>query len=686
MTLAKRTLQHPGARPLAWFLLVAVVAGTSSLVATPAGAQEQEARSAVVLDFVSDASGGALLGRSAGAAMALQLTERKYVVRSRAEVIDAVTRLGVKAPYEPDEIRSLAAEVDARQVITGRVLSVEEKAGPPAVAKVILRVEVYDGATGDLVNGAVVEGVEEGTGAGREDRDPLRDTAVERAIARALTQVEARVLLSAAILQWRPTTNEVVLNRGSRNGVTRGMMFDIYRVVTDPANAAVNKQVKVGRVRVVRVSADDSDGVVENADQGVSNTDMLRQVFVLPEVVIGASGDSRIASAADAPKRGGKGLGGILGGLLGTIGGVGLLALLLSMNENTNRDSPTVDPANGAYLQQATPGQNPAVVVRWGDRDWSPPPNFIGGYFIYRGQSENFAANESEAVGVVAGASQRVFSDDPTWNHLQTTIPIRFSYQSGEDIEEVEEDLDVQIVHQSVQPGQTYYYKVRRIGPPTIITPPTLIGSSRDATSRSAAARRQWMQARAHGRVLTSGGNIRVTALNRRVTRSRRQVTAITPGPNYDTTLTPEDDNDLGLSSDIGLSDASSAVGPITYLVPPELRAPSDNNQAQTVDNIAFEYQGVLGATEYVLQIATNINFAPVVFQSANLQTTASSVLSFAYNSSQAGFVPLAANTTYFWRVGTRSRFRNQPLPQPDGYVFSSVYTFTTADQPPAAP
>ncbi|NUQ00935.1 MAG: DNA cytosine methyltransferase [Armatimonadetes bacterium] len=121
-------------------------------------------------------------------------------------------------------------------------------------------------------------------------------------------------------------------------------------------------------------------------------------------------------------------------------------------------------------------------------------------------------------------------------------------------------------------------------------------------------------------------------------------------------------------------------------IVPPDLRAPSDNNQAQRVNDVTFEFQGVLGATEYVVQISRNVNFSPLVFQSASIQTTASTVLSFRYNNAQAGFSSLASNTTYFWRVGARSTFRNQPAPRPDGYVFSRVFTFTTADQPPAAP
>ncbi|MCC7491623.1 MAG: hypothetical protein IT204_04720 [Fimbriimonadaceae bacterium] len=648
-------------------------------VATPpAQAQERAARTAAVLEFGSDVAAGALVGRAAQSTLSLQLAERQYTVWSRSQVVDAVNRLGIKPPLEPDEVRALAKELDAREVFSGRVLSIEDRAGPPASVRVVLRIEVYDGATGDLVNGAVVDGMETATGGG--EPETLRYTAVERATARALTQIESRTLLTAAILSVSPA-GLALLNRGSRAGMSKGMLFDIFRAQTSREDPTQTVQVKVGRVRVTTVSPDDAEADIIDAPQGVQNNDQLRQVFVLPETTV--SGPS-----AATPPRGGKGLGGLLAGVLGTVAGVGLLLLLFSMNENTVRDAPVVDPSTGAYLRQSTPGQNPSVVVQWGDRDFAPPPNYIGGYFIYRGQSENFAAIESEAIGVTAGAAQRNFADDPTWNHIQTTIPVRFQIIQGDSADQIEEDVDVEIVHQSPQPGQTYFYKVRRIGPPSVLTPPSLIDNSsgnRMFDPRASRSRSAQLRARAKGMVLQSGGNIRVTRHNRTVTRLR-QTTSIPPGPNYDTTLNPEDDNDLGLSNDIGLSDASAAVGPVTYIVPPELRAPSDNNQAQRIDDISFEYQGQLGVTEYVLQVARNINFSPLIFESAPIQTTASTVLSFRYNSGQAGFVTLAPNSSYFWRVGARSRFRNQALPQPENWVFSRVFTFTTADQPPTAP
>ena len=205
MTLAKRTLQHPGTRPLAWLLLSALLTVTWGVAPTRAGAQEVEARSAVVLDFGGDTTGGALLGRAAAAAMSLQMKERLYNVSSRADVIDAMNRLGIKEPLEADEIRALRKELDFKQLFTGQVASLEEGNSPQPWAKVILRVEVYDGTTGDLVNGAISEGYETSTGTLRDDqREALRNAAVERAVSKALGQIETRTLLTGAVLQHQP--------------------------------------------------------------------------------------------------------------------------------------------------------------------------------------------------------------------------------------------------------------------------------------------------------------------------------------------------------------------------------------------------------------------------------------------------------------------------------------------------
>ena len=694
MTLATRTLRHPGTRPLAWLLLGAMTMLLWGGCPRRAEAQEQEARTAVVLDF-GDQTNNALLGRAAAAAMALTLTERLTIVRSRAEVVEAVSRLGVRAPYDPDEIRNLASELDAKEVYAGTVVEVKESDGPPPSAEVLLRVEVYDGTTGDLVNGAYATGYEQGTGIGREDRDTIRSQAVERAASSALTTIANRSLIKGAVLQFNPQGRLVLLNVGSRHGVRNGMLFDIFRPAVRPDAPSETTLIKVGRVKVTSVSADDSEANVESADQGIQSNDILREVFELTAEK-GPEG-TRVGTAPQVKRGGNGGIGGMLAPILGGVAGVGLLLLLLSMNENTNTDSPRVNQAGGAFLRQSTPGTNPSVICNWGDRDFSPPPNFIGGYVVYRGQSDSFAAVESEAIGVVAGSAQRNYSDDPTWQLVQTTVPIRFTTQNGDTVDEVTEELAMEIVHTSPQPGQTYFYKIRRLGPPSVITPPTLIDTSGSGTGggnnnlgggfgRSRAAyNRSRAREIAAGRLITGNGPIRITNRNV-ITHRHRQVTSIPPDPNFDTTLDPQTDNDLDLSADIGLSNATPAVGPVTYLVPPDLRAPADNNQAQRVDEVAFEWQGVLGATEYVLQIATNINFSPVVFQSQTIQTTSSSVLSFNFNNGQAGFLQLNPTTTYFWRVGARSTFRNQPAPEPDGYVFSRVFTFATADQPPAAP
>lgn len=682
MTLAKRVWRHPGSRAAAWLTLSSLLALTYG--PQPVSAQEIEARSALILDF-QDPAGGGLLGRAATSALYLAMTAKGYNVRSRFEVEEAVLRLGLREPFEPDEIRKLYRELDADMIVAGRVLRVEDQPGPPAWVHVDLQIEVYDGETGDLVNGSISEGFETAAGGGRALLEELRNQAMERAVAAGLDQIERRTQITAAVNNFQARTNEVLLNRGGIYGVRVGMLFDVFRPKADPADPARAIKVKVGRVRVTDVSTDEATGEVLQSTEGIRAGDELREVFVLPAwspPQLDAAGQVTRPSRVE---RGGSPTGAIMG-VLGAIGGLAAIALLLSMNENTNRDSPVVNAATGAYLRQSQPGVFPSIVVEWGDRDFSPPRNFIGGYLVYRGQAPAFAAVEADAIGAVTGTTPRTFSDDPLWVEINTVMPVQYLRREGEDVEDIRTELDMTIIHQSPQPGQTYFYKVRRVGPAGVLIPPDLIisegGSSGFGRSRARAARARGV---ARGTILRTGSTI-VRAEVRVPPAARRQVQNIPPGPDFDPTLNPQSDNDIDPDDDIGLSDASVGIGPVTYIVPPELLAPANANQAQRVDDINFQWQNQFGATEYVLQISESVSFGALTFQSQPIQTTAPTQQSFRYDSTKAGFVTLAPNTTYFWRVGARTTLNNQRAPEPNGYVFSPVFTFSTADQPPAAP
>ncbi|MBI2300529.1 MAG: hypothetical protein HYU66_16590, partial [Armatimonadetes bacterium] len=342
-------------RPLAWLTMLSLLALTFGAAPQRAVAQEQRARSVAILDFAND-GGDAILGRAASAALHLKMTERQYNVRARSEVREAFVRLGLREPLEPDEVRRLFQDLDTELVVGGRVLKVEQGDSPRPWARVLLRVEVYDGASGDLTNGAIAEGYETGTGTSQTDREATLNDAVERAATKALETIEANTLIEGKVMLYSPVDDppKVVLNRGMKYGVQDGMLFDIFRVDLDPSDASRTRQFKVGRIKVTSVSSDEAEGVVLETNGGIRTNDILRQVFAFPavdEVVPVRDTRGNVVQGPKQPKRGGGA--GLLGPLLGVVGGLAGLALLLTMNNNQNTSAPRVNPNTGAYLQQA---------------------------------------------------------------------------------------------------------------------------------------------------------------------------------------------------------------------------------------------------------------------------------------------------------------------------------------------
>jgi hypothetical protein len=260
---------------LALALALAVGAGA------PAAAQERQARTAAVLDFVERGRGASLVAREAAAAVAFELQERGYDVRSRAEVRSAVARLGVQPPLAEGEWRRLARELDVNELFAGGVQVWRESAGRGVRTRALLTVAVYSGAGGDLVSGATVA-ADEVRQEAWPDSQAARAIALTRAAGRALERIAAHQPVTGAVLQYSPRRHEVLLNRGARYGVERGTLFDVLRVELDPSDPNRTVQRRVGRLRVVDVSADDATAEVLEAPTGIRTYDTIREVFRLP--------------------------------------------------------------------------------------------------------------------------------------------------------------------------------------------------------------------------------------------------------------------------------------------------------------------------------------------------------------------------------------------------------------------
>lgn len=673
MSWVRALRRHPATSRVAWLLTVALLAAIPGGPTRRAWAQggEQTARTAAVLDFANLVERSPLMGRDVSSSVALSLTQQGFTVTPRAIVLDALAKLGLHPPYEADNIRAIAKELDVQKIYGGAVLAMLDQPGARPRQLVDVKVEEYDGPTGDMINGGYGKGVEEIKGGGDTERDAARAAAIDRAVAKSFEAMHARTLITGAVMSYKPEGGKVMINRGLKQGVQEGMLFDVFRAKLDDADPLKTISVKVGRIKVSGISSDDAECTIVFQTQGVNQRDQLREVFQLPKYVV--TNDGVVPEKIQPTDTGG--LRRLMAPLIGIGLGAAVLGGLAMMLTHTVRDAPSVVASN-AYLSQSGDGNNPSIVFQWGDRNFAPPPAYIGGYVVYRGNTPGVSSDEGAAVGATVGSNGRAFYDNNEWTNKTYPITVRYQDSAGSPQTPT---TTLTIIHLSPQPGQQYYYRVARLGPPMPTTPPTLI-----SRGRGAGATRSAMTSGGSRRVLRSRGNVQLSPwLFGAPLRTGRQVTVLNPPAAWNNTLDPATDNVVNPPATIGLSDASNAAGPVHYIVPPVLAEPASGNQAMPTDNITFKFEGELGATEYRLQIATDALFTNKWFE-GQLLTTVTGPLNLKFDDTQPNYRALRALTTYYWRIGARCS--GEPAPQPGGYVWSNHFTFTTADQAPAPP
>ncbi len=104
---------------------------------------------------------------------------------------------------------------------------------------------------------------------------------------------------------------------------------------------------------------------------------------------------------------------------------------------------------------------------------------------------------------------------------------------------------------------------------------------------------------------------------------------------------------------------------PNTSLQPPTPLSPADNSTDLEIP-VTLTWSSVIDAQYYALQVSNNLNFSNLIVDEKNL------------TNNQYTLNQLSPKTKYFWRVAV---IKNQ---QQSGW--SSVFSFTTADQPLVAP
>ncbi len=369
-----------------------------------------------VLDFENHSGyGGAEVGRIASDAFVVELANsNRYNLLTRQETQQGLGNLGLTLPLDVIGLQKLGRELGANAVATGEVATISFSSHPrQATASVIVR--VVDSLTGELINGALAQGVSNPRAISTNDDDALVNEAINNAAFAAVKQITTFNLPYATVLASRDQ-DSVLLNKGTRDGLYNGLNMVVTR-----------NGVEVGRIRVSNTSADQSDAVVTERGAGIRPEDRTTAIYQLPAYVV--NNNRVIANSSDISSDGASsggskrnGFSGITGIIVAILAGALLLSLIKRGNSQgalggAELGKPVAVEGRQDVLggQGVAPGISPVtgnpttevpvplnyfpVVVKITASTGNIPNQFFQEYHIYR---SNFPAILADPSAVIA--------------------------------------------------------------------------------------------------------------------------------------------------------------------------------------------------------------------------------------------------------------------------------------------
>jgi hypothetical protein len=386
-------------RLICYVLAFLIGTPTLTLIApVPAAAQAPDLVEVAVVDFINRTGvGGDYIGKLASDALVVELKRSdRFDVSTRASVQAGMDEMGFRAPLSHTQLMRLGQTVlkgDVGQtsaMIEGDVTSLKVK-GNPRTAEVEMIVRMVDVASGEFINGAVTTGVSRLRIGDNPDDDRLVEEAVNDAAYKAVKTMVDYIIPEATVMNTMGT-NEVLLNKGAREGIKRGMKMIVFR-----------RGELVGKVQVGDVTPNDATASVIYAPKGVKPEDKVRAVFDVPE--FHGKGDQGVEEpapkAARAPK---SGRSGISHGGSGLLKGLVLLAGLAFLFKGGSGTAPVGAVTARAGLAPDIPATEGGVKITWDVAKLGGGRNILE-YHIWRD-------NEPTPVGAVVPAGLSFFIDD----------------------------------------------------------------------------------------------------------------------------------------------------------------------------------------------------------------------------------------------------------------------------------
>ncbi|MGQ9542208.1 MAG: hypothetical protein ACUVTY_14110 [Armatimonadota bacterium] len=414
------------ARALSWTLIVAmVVPWLASLAPVPAAAQQAVRGTVAVVDFtVRPGLQQALLSRAATDAVALELSRAGFNVLPRTQVQSALQELSLEPILDRLGVMKLGKTLAVDSIVSGEVADVKVE-GSPRTAYVTILVRVTDVASGEDINGAAVTGRSNPRVGYVGDDDQLIREAISNAALQAATTIASYTIPEATVLNTLGT-DEVLLNRGTRNGLQPGMEMIVLR----------GKEV-VGRIRVTRPSASEATAKIITSTLGIQPEDRARAVFKVPTVEV-QRGKVKIVEPRAKPKS--AGLSNI--GKLLVVAGIIFGALQIGKGSNAGVEGPKAEAIIDA--------SGPAVRISWNPSVFALGNNDRTLYHIYREPAD---PTRPRVPVLTAGPNETSVVDTQT---ARTVSYVDIPPGQEVDTPDTTDEEDVP----GVQPGQSYRYAV----------------------------------------------------------------------------------------------------------------------------------------------------------------------------------------------------------------------------------
>lgn len=288
-------------KSLSYLLVVALVSTIFGATFTTAAFAQTttptQTYAVAVVDFVNESRiQGDLLARIATDAVVLEMSKnvRNDVGVTRSQIKAEMEKLNLRPPLERVGLVRLADALTVDAIMQGSIVKIEYSgSGANRTASVTLALQLIDRASGEIINGALQTGSSSARVGYTADDDTLVTEAINNAAYLAVKQVNDYVIPEGTV-HVNQGVDQVVLNRGARQGIKLGMRMIVLR----------QKEI-IGFIQVTKLSNNDATAKVLKSLRGIQPEDKFRAIYEMPAVAPSLKGEP-LPSGAPATSKPGR--------------------------------------------------------------------------------------------------------------------------------------------------------------------------------------------------------------------------------------------------------------------------------------------------------------------------------------------------------------------------------------------